>query len=984
MKHFLMHTGRLRPDQVALVVLVAFLALVTAVTLGLRSTARPSVPGAEYLTGFSATRARHHLERITVTEHPTPSRANWDVRAYLATVLGDLASSPAGQSRGVTLVKSTGYVVDSRADDLLSFRDISAGDVTVMQSSNLYLRIPGKRERESGDRTSLMLSSHYDSVATSRGVGDDGLGVVAMLELARVLIESPTALSYSVLLNFNNAEETGLYGAQATVRDPLWRDVAAFINIDSVCPTGRPLLYRSTSREMVEIFQQFAPHGFVIAANSYPLCSSVYWRHNVTGVDFAFYDRRWVYHTDLDALPLVEDESIAHLGVNILGLMRGIDTVGIEHVRRLPERRNAVVFTDYAGHSMLVLGYRGLAVVLLASAAVFVLVPAAWSAAFAVTGSAATRVSIRPWSGHVLGVRLRAWTKSTLAVLGALFANLVATTLVLGSLLTWVQPMAVSGRPGLILVLGIATSLLVSALTLIAAAAWAAPHVLSDYGGGPPSHLGVGRLHVRVQRGTLGAWLVLLVLAGVTATTTAFLSHFLWFAVCLFGASLAVDALAWTALNTRPALLGHTVVVTTATESPHRHDDDDERTTLLPVAVPKIDPATAAVCRALLTPQRSRGRAWGYLLLFAAASAWPLLVTLDLALNYVMGLAFSTQEGLPGWVVAAFVAFMAGPVALNTGVVFAALSPRTLRGVVLTLSAVVFVLCSLAAVLFPFTPAAPLKLQLAITTASNTIVGSDTLASLLAGTGSTIPLTMVPPPAASPTVSLAMMPAAGSQAVDPAALLGDGVKPDACNPYRFGTRRCTYPASALGAAANVTWPAATFALRRAGSQAPQLPSGEAPMAELTMTVPAGFVTCSTTGIAPPSLAGDNSVATLVVPAAGPKAIPLRSNRFTYLHADPHSAPVELRMYLPRAWLETQWSLQCRVHSNDGVLGQNSTTEPYALYREVLRRVPDWVAVTLTERGLVAADYAVNFMPANPRPQARGDEWSIASLLSMLF
>ena len=77
---------------------------------------------------------------------------------------------------------------------------------------NLIAEIPGS---ETGPYLALM--AHYDSVPVAPGAGDDGAGVVAVLETAKRLLNEPT-LKWPVLLLLTDAEELGLLGAEAFFR----------------------------------------------------------------------------------------------------------------------------------------------------------------------------------------------------------------------------------------------------------------------------------------------------------------------------------------------------------------------------------------------------------------------------------------------------------------------------------------------------------------------------------------------------------------------------------------------------------------------------------------------------------------------------------------------------------------------------------------------------------------------------------------------
>ncbi|MFX1416093.1 MAG: M28 family metallopeptidase, partial [Promethearchaeota archaeon] len=58
----------------------------------------------------------------------------------------------------------------------------------------------------------LMVGGHYDSVPTGPGANDDGSGVAAALEIARVMSQYEWPLD--IYFGFWNAEEIGLYGSR--------------------------------------------------------------------------------------------------------------------------------------------------------------------------------------------------------------------------------------------------------------------------------------------------------------------------------------------------------------------------------------------------------------------------------------------------------------------------------------------------------------------------------------------------------------------------------------------------------------------------------------------------------------------------------------------------------------------------------------------------------------------------------------------------
>jgi hypothetical protein len=61
----------------------------------------------------------------------------------------------------------------------------------------------------------VLFSAHYDSVSNAPGVTDDGMGVVALLQLVEFLAENRG--KRTAVFNFNNGEENGLNGAHTYV-----------------------------------------------------------------------------------------------------------------------------------------------------------------------------------------------------------------------------------------------------------------------------------------------------------------------------------------------------------------------------------------------------------------------------------------------------------------------------------------------------------------------------------------------------------------------------------------------------------------------------------------------------------------------------------------------------------------------------------------------------------------------------------------------
>src|SRR5690625_6036961 len=84
---------------------------------------------------------------------------------------------------------------------------------TLNKPINIVAKIPG-----SEDGKALILLSHYASVAIhSRGVSDDGTGLVSILESVRAYLASGAKPKNDIIILFSDAKEIGIDGAKLFV-----------------------------------------------------------------------------------------------------------------------------------------------------------------------------------------------------------------------------------------------------------------------------------------------------------------------------------------------------------------------------------------------------------------------------------------------------------------------------------------------------------------------------------------------------------------------------------------------------------------------------------------------------------------------------------------------------------------------------------------------------------------------------------------------
>lgn len=191
---------------------------------------------------------------------------------------------------------------------------------------NLIGIIPGKT-----DLPYLAIMAHYDSVPMAPGAGDDGAGVVAILETARALkLEAP--FKHPIMLILTDAEENGLIGAEAFFNQhPLANEVGIVLNVEGSGSSGSSMVLRTSDNNELLIksysSENLSPYGFSFIREIFKRMPndtdfSVVERAKISGIDFAFAGERNHYHTPNDTVENIDLRTVQHHGENILPLSR--------------------------------------------------------------------------------------------------------------------------------------------------------------------------------------------------------------------------------------------------------------------------------------------------------------------------------------------------------------------------------------------------------------------------------------------------------------------------------------------------------------------------------------------------------------------------------------------------------------------------------------------------------------------------------------
>lgn len=261
---------------------------------------------------FSAARAQALLARLLGdgAPHPVGSAANAAVRERLLEELVALGLAPE---------VATAWACSSEG--------------LCAEVANVLARLP-----TSGRGQALLLVTHYDSVGAGPGAADAGAAVAALVETARALVAGPP-LPRPVWLLFTDGEEADLLGAEAFVASGAAAEVGFVLNFEARGTAGPSLMFETADEHRGAI-------ALLAEAGARPATSSVYFeiyrrlpndtdfsvfkRHGLAGLNFAFIGEPLRYHTPRDEVAFLHPGSLQHHGEQALALARAIAARGVE------------------------------------------------------------------------------------------------------------------------------------------------------------------------------------------------------------------------------------------------------------------------------------------------------------------------------------------------------------------------------------------------------------------------------------------------------------------------------------------------------------------------------------------------------------------------------------------------------------------------------------------------------------------------------
>lgn len=273
------------------------------------------------LTEFSTDRALTYVEKMSKEPHAVGFPAHTTVRNYIISEL---------KSMGLETTIQEGH---------------TAGDWgNLSKATNILARIKG-----SGKGKALLLLSHYDSNPhSSLGASDAGSGVATILEGVRAFLASNKQPKNDIIILISDAEELGLNGADLFVNGHPWaKEVGLTLNFEARGSGGPSYMLVETNRGNGKLISEF------IKANpEFPVANSLVYSiykmlpndtdltvfredGDIEGLNFAFIDDHYDYHTVRDSYERLDRNTLAHQGSYLMPLLYHFADADLNNLKSL-------------------------------------------------------------------------------------------------------------------------------------------------------------------------------------------------------------------------------------------------------------------------------------------------------------------------------------------------------------------------------------------------------------------------------------------------------------------------------------------------------------------------------------------------------------------------------------------------------------------------------------------------------------------------
>jgi len=402
-------------------------------------------------TVFSEERAWIHIEEITgLGVRTVGSDANEKLTpAYIVDAIRDAAKGAPFEDRvDIDIQRPSGsFHIDFISGFTNAYQDVT--NVVVR------LRSPRESDDDYDDIPSILINSHFDSALGTVAASDDVVQVAVMIEVFRSLVWSETRPLHDcdVIFLFNGAEETILQGSHGFVtQHPYASSVRAMINLEAAGSGGREVLFQTGPGESwialayaqnvpyphgSSLYQDAFQTGLIPSDTDFSIFRDF---GGLVGVDLAFVEDGWAYHTHQDdaARLRLRPGSVQRCGENVLQIVRGLSSAPEFRTTLSTDTGGKVVFFDILGVRMVVVRF-----VWIRFATILVLLLL-----------------------YVWIVRLKRFTKDemvfSLSNFGKRLVSALAAPFVVSVVLCFVAPLCWYARPALVIPLFVAPSLAVT------------------------------------------------------------------------------------------------------------------------------------------------------------------------------------------------------------------------------------------------------------------------------------------------------------------------------------------------------------------------------------------------------------------------------------------------------------------------------------------------------------------------------------------
>ncbi|MBJ7882094.1 M28 family peptidase [Gelidibacter salicanalis] len=271
-------------------------------------------------TAFSSERALIHLKNITKKPHYVGSPEHEVVKNYLIKALNDL---------GLEIQVQEVYSHNKKWG-------------SIVKPKNILARIKGHDNSKA-----LLLLSHYDSKShASFGASDAGSGVVTILEGIRAYLSEGKTPRNDIIILFSDAEELGLNGADIFVNQHPWaKDIGLVLNFEARGSGGPSYMLIETNggnQNLIKGFKEANPDYPVANSLAYSIYKMLpndtdltYFREDgdIDGLNFAFIDDHYDYHTALDSYERLDRNTLEHQGSYLMPLLSYFSEANLNNLK---------------------------------------------------------------------------------------------------------------------------------------------------------------------------------------------------------------------------------------------------------------------------------------------------------------------------------------------------------------------------------------------------------------------------------------------------------------------------------------------------------------------------------------------------------------------------------------------------------------------------------------------------------------------------